>query len=163
MKLLNIYLGTMAEIILAHQGTVDEFIGDAVLAIFGAPVSRYDDADRALRCALEMQHAVEEINARNAIEQLPAIEVGISLNTGRVVAGNVGSELRSKYAVVGHTVNQAARIEEVCPGGSILISATTLRAARQYVCVGAASQLRARGMRQPIRFYELLGIQPRRG
>lgn len=160
MKLLNNYLGTMAELVLQHRGTVDEFIGDAVLAIFGAPVNRYDDTDRAIRCALAMQRAVSAINRRNRAQGLPAIAIGISLNTGPVVAGNVGSERRSKYAVVGHTVNQTARIEEICPAGRVLISAATLNAARYPLCIGTSRRLRARGITRAIHVYEVLGTTP---
>jgi adenylate cyclase len=125
-KLLNNYLGAMSAVIMAHNGTVDEFIGDGILAIFGAPVGRPDDARRATRCALAMQAAVHGINARNREHGLPEIAIGIGLNTGVVVAGNIGSEQRSKYGVVGHTVNLTARIESYTGAGEILASQNTV-------------------------------------
>lgn len=158
--LLNVHLGTMAEIVLAWQGTINEFIGDAVLAIFGAPVNRHDDADRAVQCALEMQQAIDDINARNAQDGLPPISMGIGLNTGPVIAGNIGSELRSKYAVVGPAVNQVARIEDACPGGNILVSATTLEAVQHLLCIGDSERLQARGMLRPIEVFQVLGVSP---
>ena len=110
-KVLNNYLGTMAEIIMAHDGTVDEFIGDAILALFGAPVAKADDSARAIACALAMQAEMDAINARNIADGLPSIGIGIGINTGEVVAGNIGSK-RAKYGVVGHAVNVTSRIED---------------------------------------------------
>ncbi len=159
-QLLNNYLGRMSEIVLDHRGTVDEFIGDAILAIFGAPLGRHDDCDRAVQCALAMQRAMRDINRDNARAGLPEIRIGISLNTGSVVAGNIGSLRRSKYAVVGHAVNQAARIQEACPPGAVLLSHATLQAAHDMLCIGDSGQLRARGMNTAIRVYRLAGLTP---
>ncbi len=159
-RLLNNYLGGMAEIIMKYEGTVDEFIGDAILAIFGAPIRRQDDTDRALCCALEMQQALGKINQCNREEGLPEIEIGISLNTGLVVAGNIGSERRAKYGVVGHTVNQTARIEEQCPAGSILISDATYQDAEALLSIGDNMSIQAKGILQAIRVYELIGMSP---
>src|SRR5262249_47982148 len=124
--LLNNYLGTMADIIVHHQGTIDEFIGDAILVIFGAPLSHPDDARRAVACAIAMQQAMKGINEQNARAGLPAIEMGIALNTGEVIVGNIGSQKHIKYGVVGSHVNLTARIESNTAGGQILISQTTL-------------------------------------
>ncbi len=117
----------MTDIIMAHQGTIDEFIGDAILAVFGAPQRRDDDADRAVHCALAMQAAMAEINALNRAEGLPEIDTGIALNTGDVIAGNIGSERRSKYGFVGHPMNVTSRIEDVTAGGEILAADSTLQ------------------------------------
>jgi adenylate cyclase len=159
-RLLNNYLGGMADIIMKYSGTVDEFIGDAILAIFGAPVRRHDDSDRAICCALEMQQALEGINQRNKLEDLPQIEIGISLNTGLVVAGNIGSEKRTKYGVVGHTVNQTARIEEQCPAGSIYISEATLNDSQSLLSIGLGKTIQAKGILQAITVYELTNLSP---
>lgn len=159
-RLLNNYLGTMSEIIMDYNGTVDEFIGDAILAIFGAPISREDDADRAVRCALEMQAAMDAINQRNQRENLPTINMGISINTGQVVAGNIGSERRTKYGVVGHTVNQTARIEEHCGPGTILISDGTLHACTKLLSIGDSQMINAKGINQAIKIFQLDGIAP---
>lgn len=159
-RLLNNYLGTMSDIIMNYNGTVDEFIGDAILAIFGAPITREDDTERAVRCALEMMGAMAEINQRNRRENLPEIEMGISLNTGPVVAGNIGSEKRTKYGVVGNTVNQTARIEEQCGAGKILISEGTLRDCDAYLSIGKSKTIRAKGILKAIKIYELTAIAP---
>ena len=129
LRLLNSYLAAMADVIMAHQGTIDEFVGDAILAIFGAPLAREDDARRAVACAVAMQRAMAELNRRNEAEGLPRLEMGIAVHTGEVIVGNVGSERRTKYGVVGSAVNHAGRIESFTVGGQVLISEATLRAA----------------------------------
>jgi class 3 adenylate cyclase len=159
-RLLNNYLGAMSEIIMKHNGTVDEFIGDAILAIFGAPINRPDDTDRAIRCALEMQQAMTTVNAKNRAENLPEIAMGISLNTGTVVAGNIGSEQRTKYGVVGHTVNQTARIEDHCPAGAILISEATLADAKSLLSIGSAKTIQAKGILKAFTIYQLTAMAP---
>ncbi len=160
-RLLNNYLGTMSDIIMKYNGTIDEFIGDAILAIFGAPITRVDDTDRAICCALEMQAAMSEINQLNRAEFLPEIEMGISINTGLVVAGNIGSKKRAKYGVVGHTVNQTARIEEHCEAGSILISETTLMDAQSLLSIGNSKTIQAKGILKAIKIFELTDISPK--
>ena len=145
----------MRDIIMSHDGTVDEFIGDAILAIFGAPISREDDTDRAINCALAMQAAMEDINKKNRTEKLPEIRMGISLNTGSVIAGNIGSEKRTKYGVVGHTVNQTARIEEHCPAGAILISESTLKDSTAILSIGNSKTIKAKGILKSFDIFEL--------
>lgn len=158
-QLLNNYLGVMTGIIMAHHGTVDEFIGDAILAIFGAPVTRDDDACRAIACALDMQRAVAGINERNRALGLPEIGMGIGLNTGTVVAGNIGSERRSKYAVVGHPVNLTARIESYTSAGEILASASTIREAAGSVETGRQFTALPKGMAAEITVYAVTGLR----
>jgi class 3 adenylate cyclase len=156
-KMLNRYLGAMTDIIMAHNGTIDEFIGDAILAVFGAPQKRDDDADRAVQCALAMQQAMTEINATNLGEGLPEIATGIALHTGDVIAGNIGSERRSKYGFVGHPMNLTARIEEVTAGGETLISQSTLSALQGQYLTGEQRELNAKGIDQAIIVYPILG------
>ena len=98
-KLLNRYLATMVPIIKQYQGTIDEFIGDAIFVLFGAPVWHEDDAERAVACAVAMQIAMEEVNKENRKEDLPEVEMGIGIHTGQVVLGNIGSPERMKYGV----------------------------------------------------------------
>ncbi len=119
-QILNTYLGVMSEIIMKHGGTVDEFIGDAILALFGAPVESPDIADASVHCAIEMQQAMPLVNARNRELGLPEIHMGIGINYGDVVAGNIGSEKRAKYGVVGTPVNMASRIQAISQPGEIL-------------------------------------------
>ncbi|MBD2858605.1 response regulator [Spongiibacter sp. KMU-158] len=156
--LLNNYLGVMAEVIQHYRGTVDELMGDGILAIFGAPVNEADDCDRALACAVAMQNAMAEVNRRNLAEGLPALKMGIGLNTGEVVAGNIGSELRSKYGVVGHNVNLAARIESCTVGGQILVSPRTLSDAKVEVVRGRSMRVAVKGVEEELLLQEVLGV-----
>lgn len=155
-SMLNRYLGAMTEIIMAHHGTIDEFLGDAILAVFGAPHRRDDDADQAVRCALEMQAAMEEINAANRSEGLPELKTAIALNTGDVIAGNIGSERRSKYGFVGHPMNVTSRIEDKARGGEILASYSTVQSLLQPVRLGASREIRVKGIDQPLRIHQIL-------
>ena len=157
-RTLNGYLGAMAEVILQHKGTIDEFIGDAILAIFGAPVGRQDDAKRAIACAVEMQLAMHAVNEYNRRNDLPEIEMGIALHTGEVIVGNIGSEQRAKYGVVGAPVNHAGRIESFTVGGQILVSEATLEQAGDGVAVGERFSIDAKGAREPLVVFDLLGV-----
>lgn len=156
-RTLNRYLGTMTDIILSYQGTIDEFIGDAILAVFGAPQQREDDADRAVQCALAMQAAHAELNRRNAMDGFPALHTGIALNTGQVIAGNIGSERRSKYGFVGHAMNVTARIEEVARGGDVVIADATLQKLTGNYRVDDSRQIRAHGMDDALHIHRVLG------
>jgi len=120
--LLNRHLAAMVDIIKAYDGTIDEFIGDAIFVLFGAPVWREDDAERAVACAVAMQLAMAEVNAHNRQDDMPEVEMGIGIHTGQVVVGNIGSPERMKYGVVGSHVNVAARIQSCTTGGQILVS-----------------------------------------
>jgi len=127
-RILNNYLGVMSDIIVKHGGTVDEFIGDAILALFGAPVEADDIADAAIACAIEMQQAMSGVNDKNREMGLPEIHMGIGVNYGEVVAGNIGSETRAKYGVVGTPVNMASRIQAISSPGEVLASEQVVNA-----------------------------------
>jgi adenylate cyclase len=158
LRLLNSYLAAMADVILAHQGTIDEFVGDGILAIFGAPLSRPDDARRAVACAAAMQAALVELNQKNGLEGLPWLEMGVAVHTGEVIVGNIGSERRTKYGVVGSAVNHAGRIESFTVGGQVLLSEATLREAGEEIVVGDRLSIDAKGTREPIVVYDLRGF-----
>lgn len=157
-KLLNRYLGKMTDIILEHGGTIDEFLGDAVLAAFGAPSNMADHAQRAVTCAIAMQAAMDEINHQNLEDGLPEIEMAIALNTGEVVAGNIGSERRSKYGFVGHEVNITSRIEDAALPNEILISERTLSCLNaRHFDVGASRSLKPKGIEETLAVFPIKG------
>ena len=156
--LLNLYFGAMAEVVDEYKGTINEFIGDGIFVMFGAPVSRADDAQRAIACAVAMQCAMNAVNEQNQQVGLPAIEMGIGINTGEVVVGNVGSQKRAKYTVIGNHVNLAARIESYTVGGQILISEDTLKDANCEVKINGQLQVEPKGIRVPITLYEVGGL-----
>ncbi len=157
-EVINIYLGTMAEIITEYGGTIDEYLGDGILVLFGAPVERKDHARRAVACALAMQLAMERVNERVRDIGLPRLDMGIGINTGDVVVGNIGSEKRTKYGVVGSPVNRTGRIEAATVGGQILVSAPTREEAGDDVEVRRTLELAAKGFSEPIPLYEIVGI-----
>jgi class 3 adenylate cyclase len=157
--MLNNYLGAMTDVIVRHQGTIDEFLGDAILVVFGAPFLRDDDALRAVRCAVAMQVALSEVNAFNRSRGLPEVEMGIGIHTGEVVVGNIGSQKRAKYGVVGATVNLASRIESYTLGGDVLVSAQTLDAAGASVRVIDEMLVEPKGVREPITVHYVGGVE----
>jgi len=156
--MINIYLETMTEIIQKHQGTIDEFIGDGILVIFGAPIMRPDDPLRAVACAVEMQLAMTSVNERNRRSGYPEVALGIGINTGEVVAGNIGSKKRSKYAVVGRPVNLTARIESYTVGGQIFISESTLDECGDICRIDTAMNVMPKGVKKPLTIHEVGGI-----
>ncbi len=156
--LLNLYLGAMADVIDHYKGTINEFIGDGIFVMFGAPIARADDSQRAIACAVAMQLAMKVVNEQNQQLGLPMLEMGIGINTGEVVVGNVGSQKRAKYTVVGSQVNLAARIESYTVGGQILISENTLRDADYDIQINSELQVEPKGIRAPITLYEISGI-----
>jgi adenylate cyclase len=162
-SVINNFLGLMTEVIVKHQGTIDEFIGDAILVIFGAPIQRPDDALRAVACAVEMQLTMEEVNRRNREAGMPEVEMGIGLNTGEVVVGNIGSAKRAKYGVVGSNVNLTSRIESYTTGGQILVSEATKAEAGEGVEIGEAMEVMPKGVKKPITIYSVTGVAGRYG
>ncbi|MEO0704452.1 MAG: adenylate/guanylate cyclase domain-containing protein [Cyanobacteria bacterium J06649_5] len=157
-KILNFYLGHMAEIVARHHGTIDEFMGDGILILFGAPMKRENDAQRAVACALDMQLAMEGINKTIAAWDVPALEMGIGIHTGEVVVGNIGSEKRAKYGVVGSPVNLTYRIESCTLGGQVLISDETLEMAGPGVSVASQQTVMPKGIAKPIMIHEVTGL-----
>jgi adenylate cyclase len=156
--LINNYLEAMTEVIVAHQGTIDEFIGDAILVIFGAPIARDDDARRAVHCAVAMQLAMAQVNEKNEGLGLPVVEMGIGVNTGEVVVGNIGSHKRAKYGVVGTTVNVTSRIESFTFGGQVLMSESTMNEAGDGVAIEGMIEASVKGVAEPIAIYEVGGV-----
>ncbi|MBI4861902.1 MAG: GAF domain-containing protein [Candidatus Riflebacteria bacterium] len=157
-RILNNFLGRMVEIIDRRGGTVNEFIGDAILVVFGAPVAHPDDGLRAVACALEMQLAMRGVNEWNRAHGFGDIEMGIGVNTAEVVVGNIGSEKRSKYAVVGQHVNLTSRIESYTVGGQILISEGTRTDVGEALVLGSRLEIQAKGVRGTVTVHELVGV-----
>ena len=153
--MLNRYLGTMVEVIIQYQGTIDEIIGDAIFVIFGAPIWRQDDAQRAAACAVAMQLAMTAVNAENRRAGLPDVEMGIGVHTGEVVVGNIGSHKRTKYGVVGSHVNLTSRIQSYTIGGQILVSEATWHEVGPLGSLRKQMEVEAKGIAEPITLYEL--------
>jgi class 3 adenylate cyclase len=164
-EVLNQYLGGMTDIIVEHGGTINEFVGDGIVAFFGAPLRADDHAERAAACALAMQVTLVELNAALAARNRPRLEMGIGLNTGDAIVGNVGSEKRAKYTAVGTAINLAARVEGCTVGGQVLLSPFTYERIRGVAEVGPPIPVEVKGIREPLLLYELRalgGRYPRR-
>ncbi|MEM1118539.1 MAG: adenylate/guanylate cyclase domain-containing protein, partial [Bacteroidota bacterium] len=157
-EILNVYLGAMADVIAEHDGTINEFIGDGIFVLFGAPVEREDCAGQAIACALAMQNAMGSVNARLASFGIAPLRMGIGLHTGEVIVGNIGSERRAKYGVVGSHVNLAARIESYTVGGQVLASAATVEDAKAEVQVAREMRVSVKGFPAPIPVCDVTGI-----
>ncbi|ACK69850.1 adenylate/guanylate cyclase with Chase sensor [Gloeothece citriformis PCC 7424] len=158
-KVLNFYLGHMADVITKYQGTIDEFMGDGILVLFGAPTKKGDDARRAIACAIEMQLAMKPVNEQMKHWGIPPLEMGIGIHSGEVVVGNIGSEKRTKYGVIGSEVNLTYRIESYTIGGQILISQQALEeAGNELVMISSKKEVHPKGVKTPITIYEVEGI-----
>ncbi len=157
-SMLNSYFSVMIDIVLAHGGTIDELLGDAVLVLFGAPLQQDDHADQAVRCAVAMQRAMEAVNRENVARDLPRLEMGIAVNTGEAVVGNIGSRRRTKYGVVGSHVNLTARIEALTVGHQVLISDATLGACALPLDTTNELTFVAKGFEDPVKVHELRGV-----
>lgn len=158
LDMLNHYLGVMTDKIQKHRGTIIEFIGDGIMVIFGAPHHFDDHATEAVAAAVEMQHAMEEVNAWNLQRGFPALNMGIGLNLGDVIVGNIGSEKRTKYGVAGKEVNLCGRIESFTVGGEILISQSILDACSCDVTVTEKREVVPKGAKQPMTVYSITGL-----
>ncbi len=155
---INNFLGVMTEIIVASGGTIDEFIGDAILVLFGAPIERKDHAQAAVECALRMQLAMLEVNERNRDANLPTVEMGIGIHSGEVVVGNIGSAKRTKFGAVGASVNLTARIEANTVGGQILISQATFDRVGVDLRVDGRLEIHPKGFEDSVVLLDIGGI-----
>lgn len=152
--LVNGYFKQLLPIIDRNGGVLDKFIGDAMMIVFGAPIEKDDDAMRAVRTGLEMQQKLQEMKKEKEKEGRKTIVMGIGINTGYVVAGNVGSEDRMEYTVLGDVVNVAARIEGQSRTGEVMISEETYNEVRDFIKVsGDVDQVALKGKSKPMNIY----------
>ena len=159
-RMLNHYLSEMIEIINAWQGNILEFVGDAIVAVFGAPRPNEEAPRDAVACAVSMQRRMTAVNAWNRAEGYPDIAMGIGIHTGEAVLGNIGSETRTKYDMIGRNVNLASRIEGYTKGGQILVSSQTLAAAGDMVVTDPAKEMHVtpKGIREEIPLHAVIGF-----
>jgi adenylate cyclase len=158
LEVLNRYLAPMCEIAFDNGGTIDKFMGDAIMVVFGAPHRNADDAQRAVTCAVQMQIAIVELNRDQTSKGLPPLFMGAGINTGQVIAGLLGSELHSEYTVIGDEVNLASRIEAFSLRGQVLISESTYDHCRDFVTTGAPMDVHVKGKSNPVRLREVIAI-----
>jgi adenylate cyclase len=154
-QMLSAHLSAMAEVVRAHDGTLDKFIGDGVMSLYNVPLPQPDHALRAVRTACEMMSAHRALMQR--WPQLPPI--GIGLDTGEVIVGNFGSTQRLEYTAIGHHINLAARLCGAADGDQILLSAATYELVRKQVTAEAVPALRLKGITEAVAAYHILGLK----
>jgi adenylate cyclase len=161
-ELLNEVLDSLTRVLFAHDGMLDKYTGDGLVAVFGAPLPQPDHALRACRAALAMQDALAPVQARWARPDLPPLEIGIGINTGSMIIGNMGSKERFAYTVIGDEANLGARLEAANKDfrTRILISEATWRQVRGEIAARELEVVTFRGMARPVRVFEVVGPEP---
>ncbi len=157
--LLNDHFKLLVGIITRHGGFVVDFLGDAIFAVFGAPTADADHAARAVACAIEAQLARAARNAEHRARGKPPMEMGVGIDTGSAVVGNMGSVDRIKYGVVGHVVNEAARIETLTVSGQVFVSDATWRALGDRLVADGPLEVEGKGLATAIRLWEVLALR----
>jgi adenylate cyclase len=157
-EVLNTYFETATGAILDHGGYVDKFIGDGVLGVFGVPVYRSDHVERAVRAGLDL---LERLCCHSGRDRFPLSSVGIGIHSGPVVSGNIGSQAKLEYTVIGHTVNLASRLSTLAVAGEVLVTDAVCRPLGDRIQVEAAGMRVVKGNIEPVHTYRVLSIEPR--
>jgi len=158
-SLLNNYFSKMVPVIGKYKGVVDAYIGDAIMAIFGAPFSSGNDSLHAIACALEMQKVLKKLNQSNKKKNLPLLEMGIGINTGVAIVGNVGSKKRMQYSAIGLSVNLSSRIQDLSLSGQILISEYTYKEIAKDIEINGHLRVKIKGVQFPITIYDVSDLK----
>jgi PAS domain S-box-containing protein len=159
LEIINRYLETMTEIVLRHGGTIDEFMGDGILVFFGAPRPFPDHFRRGIRCAIDMQAAMEEFNKEGLRLGQPPLQMGIGINCGELIVGNIGSHKRKKYGAVGSPINVAFRVEAQTTGGEILVTPAIFNRLSEELVVGTVRQTHLKGLDGPVALYPIVALK----
>ena len=154
-ELLNEFFADMTDLIFESGGTLDKYLGDGLMAVFGAPLAKPDDALRAAKTATEMQRALAALNSKWEARGQPSLQMGVGVNTGQVTAGNIGSSKRMDYTVIGDAVNLASRLCSHASGGQILISDSTFHELGAQVPARRLESIRVKGRDTPVEIYEI--------
>ncbi len=159
-RLLNHYLENMITIIDGWRGNILEFVGDAIVCVYGAPHENTDAATDAVYSAVAMQRHMSKVNEWNRAEGYPSIQMGIGIHTGEAIVGSIGSETRMKYDVIGRNMNLTSRVEGFTKGGQILITDETLSAANEQVVLkkDGTMLVHPKGVQNPIHVHDVIGI-----
>jgi adenylate cyclase len=155
--MLNEHFELLVEAAFRYEGTVDKFVGDQIMVVWGAPIAHSDDPARAVRAALDMHRALKAYNSTLKLKGGPEIKIGVGINTGELVAGYIGSNQTMSYSVIGDEVNTASRLCSVAGGGDILISENTFSNVRYSFDVVELPPVKVKGKSKPVRVYRVLG------
>ena len=157
--LLNEHFGAMTEIVFNQKGTLDKYIGDELMAVFGAPIAGEDDAERAVRAALAIQAKNAQLNIQRAREGRPTFQLGVGVNTGEVIAGYMGSPMRMEFTVVGDQVNIARRLCDVASPGQVVVGAATYEKVKEKVEAISVGAILLEGKAIPVQAYDICGMK----
>jgi len=158
-SVINAYLSLQTEIVLRNEGVLDKFVGDCVMAVFGLPWAKDNDAVRAVRTAVEIQEALRKLNQARTQEGLKTVTIGIGINTGDVVAGNMGSAQKMDYTVIGDAVNLAARLEANAEGGTVLVSEATYNEVKDFVVAEKLAPIPVKGKKDKVAIYSIQAMK----
>jgi len=154
-KLLNLYFSRMVDVVFRHDGTLDKFVGDALIVVFNDPFEQTDAEKRAVACAAEMQTEIAAFNREQAAAGKRTLGVGVGVHCGPVVAGNVGSEFRMDYTVIGDTVNFASRLQGKAPAGAVYVSGAVKDKTAGAFSYKSAGKMEFKGYKDPAEVFEL--------
>jgi adenylate cyclase len=157
--MLNDYFEVMVDVLFRHSGTLDKYVGDEIMALFGAPVDMPGAPSQAVRCAIEMQKALREFNRTRLAENQEPIKIGIGINTGRVITGAIGSSRTLQYTAIGDAVNTASRLCSIAKAGEIILSENTMRLVANDVDTVALPAVKVKGKEQELKIYSVLGLK----
>ncbi|MEA5512598.1 GAF domain-containing protein [Nodularia sp. UHCC 0506] len=160
-SMLNDYFESMVEAVFKHKGTLDKYIGDAIMAVFGSPLPLEDHAWMAVQTSIEMRHRLQEFNQRRSVDSKPGIKIGIGVNSDTVISGNIGSSKRMEFTAIGDGVNLGSRLESITKqyGCDIIISDSTYKPCKDKVWVRELDRIRVKGRNEPVGIYELVGLR----
>jgi class 3 adenylate cyclase/tetratricopeptide (TPR) repeat protein len=161
--LVNACFAKLSECVYRYEGTIDKYIGDAIMAVFGAPRAHEDDPERAIRTALAMREALEEFNANPPLPLFEPLGIHTGISTGYVIAGEIGTERDHKYTVMGDAVNLASRLEDVSDRGQIYVSEDSYRLTSQLFVFKKLEPVSVKGKIEPVRIFEVLGVREHPG
>ncbi|MBP6848161.1 MAG: adenylate/guanylate cyclase domain-containing protein, partial [Kofleriaceae bacterium] len=143
------------------QGTLDKFVGDEIIGLFGAPISIDDGPFKAVACALAMMHGLAEFNRTRASEGLPEIKIGIGINTGKVITGSIGSTRALQYTAIGDAMNVASRLVNVATAGEVIISENTYLHVADRIIADALPPVRVKGKADELKVYRVTALRPK--
>ena len=158
-QLLNDYLREMSKVIFSRGGTIDKFLGDGIMVFFGDPIPQEDHAFRAISCALEMNRRLLELQKDWFLPQGKGLSIGIGINTGYMTVGNIGSESRMEYTVIGNQVNLAARLQGLAGPGEIIITHSTYGQVKELVEAEQKGEVEIKGLARPVLIYKVSGVK----
>jgi class 3 adenylate cyclase len=156
--LLNDYLSVMTALVFKYEGTLDKIMGDGMLVFFGDPIPMPDHAERAVKMAIAMKEKIKHLQEKWPLEEYQ-LNIGIGINTGYVTVGNIGSENRMDYTVIGKQVNLASRLQSEAKAGQILISKRTFEAVKEFIEAEEIQEITVKGLRSPISVYNVIGLK----